>query len=66
MHHAEIFTAHRLKVRQGQPGWVVIETVRNNPRVSFLFSPDEATDFAERMLLLAHGAAEAGPEGTAT
>lgn len=64
MNHSEIITAHHLKVRAGQPGFVVIETRQNNPRVSFLFSPDEAIEFGERMILLAHGAAQAGPDRT--
>jgi hypothetical protein len=53
---AEIITAHHLKVRKGQHGFVVIETIKHNPRVSFLFTADEAIDFAERMTLYAHGA----------
>lgn len=66
MDHGDIITARHLKARGGQPGFVVIETVRNNPRVSFLFTADEALDFAEQMTLLAHGATLAltRPEGT--
>ncbi len=66
----DIVTASHLNLRTGQPGFVVIETdheIRggDHTRVSFLFTADEAIDFAERMILLAHGATPATkPEGT--
>jgi hypothetical protein len=50
-----IVCAHRLRIRAGQPGHVVIETTDRTPRLAFLFDLAQAEDFAERLWLLAEG-----------
>lgn len=54
-----IVCAHHLRVRRGQPGYVVIETKDRTQRIAFLFDARQAEDVADELRLLS----TATPEG---
>jgi len=57
-----ILPGHKVRVRQGQPGYVVIESKDHDPRVSFVFDVTQALDVADEIRLVAVGATETTAE----